>query len=60
MFTDIEGSTRRWEANPEDCRMGAVHVIDVAWLDQLADVAGAKVEVDQDGGVCVSPASDGT
>ena len=34
-------------------------VIDVAWLDQLADVAGAKVEVDQDGAVCVSPASDG-
>ncbi|MFN0027476.1 MAG: Uma2 family endonuclease [Acidimicrobiales bacterium] len=36
-----------------------MHVIDMAWLDQLADVAGAKVEVDRDGGVCVFPASDG-
>ncbi len=39
--------------------MDAVDVIDMAWLDRLADVAGAKVEVDRDGGVCVSPASDG-
>lgn len=38
--------------------MMSVIVIDVGWLEHLAAVAGAKVEVDQDGGVAVSPASD--
>ena len=33
-------------------------VADVAWLDWLADQAGAKVEVDVEGSIVVSPATD--
>ena len=33
-------------------------VADVAWLDWLADEAGAKVEVDAEGSIVVSPATD--
>jgi Uma2 family endonuclease len=37
---------------------GGVTVVDGAWLERLAVLADAKVEVDEDGGVVVSPASD--
>jgi Uma2 family endonuclease len=33
-------------------------LVDMAWLERLAELADAKVEVDRDGGVVVSPASD--
>jgi Uma2 family endonuclease len=33
-------------------------VVDAAWLDWLAEEAGAKVEVDAEGSIIVSPASD--
>ena len=32
--------------------------VDAGWLDWLADEAGAKVEVDAEGSIVVSPASD--
>jgi Uma2 family endonuclease len=36
----------------------SITVIDAAWLDWLAEEAGAKVEIDREGSVIVSPATD--